>query len=233
LNLFFDGSNSIPGISVFGATNSSNFLSNGASTLTLQGTSVAGSGRSFYGSGGVIVVLSGYDWNSPATPPGDVCQAFVFSPGGGPDYFGSFTLQVWPAATLSINQTSGSPFTKLTITGSGFAPTETVDISANHPGASPLLATTTTDASGSFAVTAREPQHPYGPMDVYAVGVSSRKLGAATLFVTPALDMKPATGVPGGTTTAYGHNERAKPFRWRKREVKGSQLRNTVINLCN
>src|SRR6266849_1022968 len=30
-----------------------------------------------------------------------------------------------------------------------------------------------------------------------------------------------------------GHNERAKPFRWRKREVKGSQLRNTIINLRN
>ena len=29
------------------------------------------------------------------------------------------------------------------------------------------------------------------------------------------------------------HNERARPFRWRKREVKGSQLRNTIINLCN
>jgi len=29
------------------------------------------------------------------------------------------------------------------------------------------------------------------------------------------------------------HNEGAKPFRWRKREVKGSQLRNTLINLCN
>jgi transposase len=29
------------------------------------------------------------------------------------------------------------------------------------------------------------------------------------------------------------HNERAKPFRWRKREVKGSQLRNTIINLCH
>lgn len=29
------------------------------------------------------------------------------------------------------------------------------------------------------------------------------------------------------------HNERAKPFRWRKREVKGSQLRNTIINLYN
>jgi len=29
------------------------------------------------------------------------------------------------------------------------------------------------------------------------------------------------------------HNEHAKPFRWRKREVKGNQLRNTIINLCN
>jgi transposase len=26
--------------------------------------------------------------------------------------------------------------------------------------------------------------------------------------------------------------QRAKPFKWRKREVKGSQLRNTVVNLC-
>jgi transposase len=29
------------------------------------------------------------------------------------------------------------------------------------------------------------------------------------------------------------HNERAKPFRWRKREVRGSQLQNTIVNLCN
>ena len=28
------------------------------------------------------------------------------------------------------------------------------------------------------------------------------------------------------------HNAHAKPFRWRKREVKGSQLRNTIANLC-
>jgi transposase len=29
------------------------------------------------------------------------------------------------------------------------------------------------------------------------------------------------------------HNERAKPFRWKKREVKGSQLKNTITNLRN
>jgi len=31
--------------------------------------------------------------------------------------------------------------------------------------------------------------------------------------------------------TAYGPT--ARPFIWRKREVKGSQLRNTIVNLCN
>jgi len=29
------------------------------------------------------------------------------------------------------------------------------------------------------------------------------------------------------------YHETAKPFVWRKREVKGSQLKNTIINLCN
>jgi len=28
------------------------------------------------------------------------------------------------------------------------------------------------------------------------------------------------------------YNPKAKPFKWRKREVKGSQLRNTIVNLC-
>jgi transposase len=29
------------------------------------------------------------------------------------------------------------------------------------------------------------------------------------------------------------YNNKANPFVWRKREVKGSQLRNTIVNLCN
>lgn len=29
------------------------------------------------------------------------------------------------------------------------------------------------------------------------------------------------------------YNPAAKPFKWRKREVKGAQLRNTIVNLCN
>jgi len=204
LNLFFDGNHSTPGISVFGAINRSSFLpDSSSSTLTLEGAFVAGSGMSFYNSGGHTVVLTSYDWNAPATPPGDVCQAKEFSPGTGADFFGSFTLQSWPAAALSLSQASGSPGTKVTLTGSGFAPTETVEIYAGHIGAPPVFASATTDGSGSFTVSAREPQHPYGPMDVYAVGVSSHKLGAATLSVTPALAANPVTGPPGGTTAAY------------------------------
>jgi hypothetical protein len=29
------------------------------------------------------------------------------------------------------------------------------------------------------------------------------------------------------------YNPNAKPFKWRKRDVKGSQLRNTIVNLRN
>jgi hypothetical protein len=32
-------------------------------------------------------------------------------------------------------------------------------------------------------------------------------------------------------TAAY--NERTAPSVWRKREVKGAQLRHTIVNLCN
>jgi hypothetical protein len=204
LNLFFNGSASTPGISVFGALNSASFAPDSNTTITLEAAPVAGSGASFYDSGGVIVVLSGYDANAPATPPGDVCQPFEFSPGDALSFFGSFSLQVWPAAALSLSQASGSPLTKITLTGSGFDPTETVEIFAGHIGVPPLFTSTATDASGSFTVSASEPQHPYGPMDVYAIGVSSHKLGAATLSVAPALAMNPATGAPGGTTSAYG-----------------------------
>jgi hypothetical protein len=34
-------------------------------------------------------------------------------------------------------------------------------------------------------------------------------------------------------TFIAAYNPTAKPFKWRKREVKGAQLRNTIVNLCN
>jgi hypothetical protein len=203
LNLFFDGNGTTPGISVFGALNDPGFLPNSSTTLTLAGASVAGSGSTAYAADGVVVVLTGYELHTPETPPGDVCQPDLFAPGDGADLFGSFALHVFPGATFSLSQASGSPGTSLTLTGSGFTPLETVTVYVGRIGSLPV-ASTVTDATGSFTVTVREPQHPYGPMEFFALGQTSDKLGVSSLFVTPGLITNPGSGLPGGATTAQG-----------------------------
>ena len=203
LNLFFDGNNSTPRISAFEATNSSAFLPDSSSTFTLAAAPVAGSGTTSYRSGDRIVLLTEYYWHTPSTPPGDVCQPESFTPGGGVSYFGSFTLQVFPAAILSLSQPSGSPGTPLTTAGSGFGPDENVDIYANRVGGL-LLYTAVTDESGAFSVTLREPQAPYGLLEIYAFGEHSGALGTADFFVTPGILMTPAAGTPGSSTAAQG-----------------------------
>ena len=152
LNLFLTVTVPPPGISVFGALNSASFLPDGNTTITLDGSPVAGPGTSFYNSGVVIVVLGGYDAPSRESARRRM-PTFEFSPGDSLSFFGSFSLRVFPAAALSLSPVSGSG-TKLTITGSGFAPAETVDIFAGRIGAT-LLSTPTTDSSGSFTVTIR------------------------------------------------------------------------------
>jgi hypothetical protein len=151
------------------------------------------------------VLLTKYSWATPANPIGDVCQAFEFSPNpnGEADYFGSFTLQAFAPANLSLSQTSGSPLANLTLAGTGFGPYETVGLYAGSI-ESPLLGSATTDASGSFTATVREPQHAYGLTGFFALGSTSGDLGAATFSVTPGLAMVPDVVAPGGTTTAEG-----------------------------
>ncbi len=230
-NLFFDGQNLMPGISVFGATGASAFRPDASSTLTLAGAPVVGAGRGFYSSGGVTVVQSGYVWNAPAVGAPDVCQSFVFSPGAGADYSGSFTLQVWPAAVLDLSQTGGPPGTILTATGGGFAPSEKVAIYLNQVGSAPLL-TATADASGSFSIAARQPQLPYGPLDFYALGLTSGKLGAASYFVSAALVAAPRTGVPGDTVTAsalgFGAGETVDIYWGAPRQLLGAAAANAL-----
>ncbi len=93
LNLFFDGNSSVPALSAFGTVNTPSFLPNGnSSTLTLAGATVPAAGSIAYSSNGVVALLSGYEWHTPETVPGDVCQAKLFAPGDGTDFFGSFTF---------------------------------------------------------------------------------------------------------------------------------------------
>lgn len=55
------------------------------------------------------------------------------------------------------------------------------------------------------------------------------------------LSRKALRGLSAGSTTELRqaieafiavYSQHAKPFKWRKREVRGSQLRNTIVNLC-
>src|SRR5580704_11827132 len=48
-------------------------------------------------------------------------------------------------AALSLTQTSGAPGTKITLTGSGFAPSETVEVYGGHIGAAPFFTVTTSN----------------------------------------------------------------------------------------
>jgi hypothetical protein len=225
LNLFFDGNGSTPGISVFGPVNGFSFVPNASSTLTLEGNPGPASGTGFYNSAGAVVVLTGYNWNDSASL--DVCQPFAFSPGNEPSAFGSFTLRVWPAATLSLSQTGGPPGTEVTTNGSGYAPAEIIAIYANHIGG-PALITTKTDANGAFTIGVHEPQAPYGPVDLYAVGLTSGKLGAASFFISAAMPVTPAAGVPGDTTTAhalgFGAGETVDVYWGEPRQLLGTTI---------
>lgn len=208
LNLFFDGNNSVPGISVFGPINTTTFQPNASNTYTLQIAGVTGSGRNFYRSGGVIVLLDGYNWNTPANPPGNVCrtnpEAFVPGSDGANDYFGYFEMHVFVAGGLGVNQSSGAPGTKLTISGTGFAPSETVTISFDTIAAN-VIGKAVTDASGSFTTVVDEPQRPYeSVLNLFAFGNTSAILGATTVNVTSALTMSPKILNAGDTTKVHG-----------------------------
>ena len=63
---------------------------------------------------------------------------------------------------------------------------------------------------------------------VRAMKSTCKRHGTLNLFAA----LQVATGeIQGKITAAY--NKNAAPFIWRKRKVKGAQLRNTIINLCN
>ncbi len=202
LNLFFNGNNSTPGISVFGPLNTSYFTPNSNSTETLSYTPAPGAGTAVYFAGGLAVVLTEYTWRAPAAPPGDVCQATSFTPGTTPCYFGSFSLTVLPSASLSLSQTSASPYSKVTVSGSGFSPNEQIDVFAGALQLSPVLATAKADSQGSFSAAFLFPQQPIGVANVYAYGLTSKDLGATTLSVIPAVAVLPTISAPGDAITA-------------------------------
>jgi hypothetical protein len=230
LNLFFNGNNSTPGISVFGVVGSTGFLPNpNSDTFTLEVGIAPGSGVGFYTSSGVNVVLTGYEWIGSGTT--DVCRAFAFSPGTDPSGLGYVTLQVFPAAALSSSLSSATPGSSTTLTGSGFTSGESIEVYFGGLGSRPI-ATATADSSGNFTIAPRVPEHPYGPADVYALGTDSGALGAASIHVTPGLLVTPHRVDPGVTATVqgsgFGAGESVEVYWGNPRESLGTAQTNST-----
>ena len=233
LSLYFNGSVATPGISVFGPLGKFSFALDNSEILSLQGNPISSVGSSFFNSAGVIVVLAEFNANGPASPPGDVCQPFTFTPdpSGALSGFGSFTLDVYSAATFSSSQTSDSPLSEVTLTGGGFAPGENVNITADRLGLVPLGAAKA-DGSGSLSATVRLNQHAYGALELFAMGQTSHTLGALSMAVIPSVTSVPDPVAPGGTTAieglGFGYGELVDVYLDEPRQLLGTVAANAL-----
>lgn len=107
---------------------------------------------------------------------------------------------VFQTAALTTSPTQGVPGTSVTVSGTGFAPSENVVV-ADDAG---LYRAATADNSGAFAITGPVRPAPYGPNSFVAVGQSSLKLGVAKFFVTPRLFATPSVVTAGTQVTVEG-----------------------------
>ena len=110
LNLFFNGDNTAPGISVFAAKDLSptgpdpSFFANSSSTtLDLNGGSVAGAGTLTFVDGLTTVTLTDYRWSDPSVENLDRISPTTATPSGANDFVGQFTLEV---STVAVPEPS-------------------------------------------------------------------------------------------------------------------------------
>ena len=108
LNLFFNGNNNSPRISVMAptATNTmvTSFTANqSANTPNLAYTSLVSSGANSFNLGGFNVALTGFRWQYSTVESKDLVSPFTPSPNGKLDNQGIFTLTVSNAAVSSVS----------------------------------------------------------------------------------------------------------------------------------
>ena len=107
-------------------------------------------------------------------------------------------------AVLTANPAQGRYQALVTFSGTGFAANERVKVFTSGVG-SAALAVATTDASGAFTATARQPQWPAGSRMVLAQGQSSGRLAGANYAVLGREVLNPSSGPPGTAVTASGY----------------------------
>jgi outer membrane protein assembly factor BamB len=105
-----------------------------------------------------------------------------------------------------FSSTSGPVGSRLTISGFGYAPGETVNIQWNYtgPGTGSTVTTTTAGISGTVTASFTIPMAALGSYSVAVVGVSSQSVTHHSFTINNSLAVDPATSSPGKSITATG-----------------------------
>jgi virginiamycin B lyase len=106
------------------------------------------------------------------------------------------------SASLTSDSSAFKPGDTITLTGSGFASGETVNLLYSSDLGQELPSSIAADSTGSFAITGQAGPTPFGDNSISATGQSSGKLGVATVMVNPRLALEPSSGSIGDTITA-------------------------------
>jgi len=106
------------------------------------------------------------------------------------------------ALNISVSPSTGSPRNKVTVSGSGFAPNETVDVFWD--GSSTAAENGKADASGNVSITSSVPLMPTGSHPVKLKGRSSGRQGTAQFNVVQSVELNPTSGQGGTQVTVKG-----------------------------
>jgi virginiamycin B lyase len=139
-----------------------------------------------------------------AQGPAGMWLAEVELPPNNSGTYNRLALVVPLTASLTAEPPAFKPGSNITLTGSGFAPGETVNLLYSADIGKALPNTITADSTGSFLLTGPAGHAPFGNNSVSAVGQSSGKQGVTTVLVNPRLILEPSSGNIGDTITASG-----------------------------
>jgi hypothetical protein len=144
LNLFFNGDNTNPGISVFAATQTLStpppIFADSSTTFTLDGQLVPGAATLSFVDGTTTATLTSYSWAVPSVYSTDRVSPFSAFPNGTNDFVGQFTLSV----TTAVPEPSTLTLLCLGVVGSvayGWRQWKSAGSAARCPNASSWLRT--------------------------------------------------------------------------------------------
>lgn len=115
-----------------------------------------------------------------------------------------------PTAAITLSETRGTVGRAITVSGTGFASGEEVDVRWKSASATPLASARAT-GTGFFSARLSIPDAPIGEHAIIVTGRTVTKQASATYTVTPSLSRSPAEGTPWTriaiTARGFGANE--------------------------